>query len=139
MYTGTNRSDFILRMIQAREMEDINPEVMDLLEDLFAAFERGFNVAISLKNDGGGKFEDIGEMLRLSLMNDNKGLKELSKQMQKDLEEIRKKNRELDELQEQVNTLKEKNKIKETEIMAREVRLEQLKKKGLFSRFLDWI
>lgn len=126
-------------------MDDINPEVMLLLEDLFAAFERGFEVAISLKNYSKNEaFNSIGEMLRLSLMNDTEGLKEQSATMKRELEESREKNRLLeikrDELKKELEKPTKKNQITETEIMVRDEKEQTNElKKGFFIRFFDWI
>ena len=78
MFHGSTRSDFALSMIQAREM-NLDPEVMRLLEDFEAAYERAFSFAINLKKQK--NFEDIGELLRLELFGDNEAIDEFCKEI----------------------------------------------------------
>lgn len=75
MIEGTNRSDFMLRVIQAKRLTD-NAEVIGLIEDLEAAFERTFAFAFQLKRSKTEHLQQIGELLRLDLINDKEGTKE---------------------------------------------------------------
>jgi glycerophosphoryl diester phosphodiesterase len=65
-------------MIQAREM-NVDPEIMRLLEDFEAAYERAFKFAIELKKHK--NFEDIGELLRLELFGDKEAIDDLYKEI----------------------------------------------------------
>lgn len=75
MIEGTNRSDFMLRVIQAKDLTN-NIEVINLLDDLEAAFERAFAFAFQLKRAKTEHLQQIGELLRLDLINDTEGTKE---------------------------------------------------------------
>jgi hypothetical protein len=78
MIEGTNRSDFMLRVIQAKQLleSDKDSEVIGLIEDLEAAFERAFAFAFQLKGTKTKHLQQIGELLRLDLINDKEGTKE---------------------------------------------------------------
>ncbi len=78
MIEGTNRSDFMLRVIQAKSsLKDVkDADVIKLIEDLEAAFERTFAFAFQLKRSKTEHLQQIGELLRLDLINDKEGTKE---------------------------------------------------------------
>jgi len=78
MIEGTNRSDFMLRVIQAKQLldSDKDSDVIGLIEDLEAAFERAFAFAFYLKRAETEHLQQIGELLRLDLINDKEGTKE---------------------------------------------------------------
>ena len=75
MVEGTNRSDFLLRVIQAKELTD-NAEVLKLIDELHEAFERAFAFAFKLKRAKTEHLQQMGELLRLDLINDKEGTKE---------------------------------------------------------------
>jgi len=80
MIEGTNRSDFLLRVIQAKELTD-NPEVLKLIDDLHEAFERAFTFAFKLKRAKTEHLQQMGELLRLDLINDKEGTKAYMKEL----------------------------------------------------------
>jgi hypothetical protein len=83
-FTGTTRSDFIYRVAKDRE-KDLDPDTAALVEDLWAAFERGFCFAIKLRDTH--TLHNLGELLRLDLMNDKEGIKEFNEdRRQKELD-----------------------------------------------------
>jgi hypothetical protein len=80
MIEGTNRSDFLLRVIQAKDLTD-NTEVLHLIDDLQEAFERAFIFAFQLKRAKTEHLQRIGELLRLHIINDKEGTKEYMKEL----------------------------------------------------------
>lgn len=77
-FNGTTRSDFVYRVYKIKEKE-IDPEALKLINDLWEAFERGFKFAIKLKEYK--QFEEMGEILRLHLMNEQEEIEELNKRI----------------------------------------------------------
>ena len=80
MIEGTNRSDFLLRVIQVKGLTQ-DSEVLHLIDDLHEAFERTFAFAFSLKRAKTEHLQQIGELLRLDLINDKEGTKEYMKEL----------------------------------------------------------
>ena len=85
----TSRADFALRVYvvkQYLEENKVHPEVMRLVNDLHDAFERGFEVAIILKNKGNkNALGPVGEYLRLYLMNEREEASNYLKSLKKDM------------------------------------------------------
>jgi hypothetical protein len=83
MIEGTNRSDFLLRCIQAKELleSDKDAEVLKLIYELHEAFERAFAFAFKLKRTKTKHLQQMGELLRLDLINDKEGTKAYMKEL----------------------------------------------------------